>query len=197
MDRRKALKFTGSMAAAAVAGPSLLTLLQSCKNESRVDWQPQFLTMDEAAFVSKIVDMILPRTETPGALDVKVDIFIDKVYTYLYDTNGQNNVQKEIKKFNDDCRNNYGDAFVSLSESDQIKALQKAEENSGQFGSSVWGTAIGNQEPVGFYRSLKSTALWGYFTSEQIGKNVLNYDPIPGAYHGCLNLDEVGNKWSL
>ena len=197
MDRRKALKFTGSMAAAAVAGPSLLSILQSCKNETRVDRQPQFLTTDEAAFISKIVDMILPRTETPGALDVKVDIFIDKVYAQLYDADGQNHVRKEIEKFNADCVSDFGDSFVNLSESDQIKVMEKAEESSGQFGSGVWGTTVGNPEPVGFYRSLKSTALWGYFTSEEIGKNVLSYDPIPGEYRGCMPLSEVGNTWSL
>ncbi|WP_375324130.1 gluconate 2-dehydrogenase subunit 3 family protein [Flagellimonas sp. GZD32] len=197
MDRRKALKFTGSMATAAVVGPSLLSLLQSCKNETRIDWEPQFLTLDEAAFVSKVVDMILPRTETPGALDVKVDMFLDKVYAQLYNEEGQNHVRNEIAKFNADCQKDYGDDFVNLSESDQINALQKAEETSGQFGSSVWGTTVGNPEPVGFYRSFKSAVLWGYFTSEEIGENVLNYDPIPGAYRGCLQLDEVGNKWSL
>lgn len=197
MDRRKALKFTGSMATAAVVGPSLLSLLQSCKNETRIDWTPQFLTLDEATFVSKVVDMILPRTETPGALDVKVDMFIDKVYANLYNEEGQNHVRNEIAKFNADCQTDFGDDFVNLSETDQVKALQKEEETSGQFGSGVWGTTVGNPEPVGFYRSLKSTALWGYFTSEEIGENVLNYDPVPGAYHGCLSLDEVGNKWSL
>ena len=75
--------------------------------------------------------------------------------------------------------------------------FEKAEENSGQFGSGVWGTTVGNPEPVTFYRSLKSTALWGYFTSQEIGENVLNYDPIPGGYNGCIPLSEVGNKWSL
>ncbi len=185
------------MAAAAVAGPSLLSLLQSCKNETRVDWQPLFLTMDEASFVSKVVDMILPRTETPGALDVKVDMFIDKVYAKLYDADGQEYVKNEIAQFNADCISEFGDSFVNLSESDQIKVLEKAEESSGQFGSGVWGTTVGNPEPVGFYRSLKSTALWGYFSSEEIGKSVLSYDPIPGAYHGCIPLSDVGNKWSL
>jgi len=197
MDRRKALKFTGSMAALAVSGPSLLSLLQSCKSETRINWQPIFLTMDEAAFVSKIVDMILPRTETPGALDVKTDIFIDKVYANLYDADAQEHVRNEIEKFNQDCISDFGDSFVNLSESDQIKVLQKAEENSGQFGSGVWGTTVGKPEPVGFYRSLKSTALWGYFTSQEIGENVLSYDPIPGRYNGCIPLSEVRNKWSL
>lgn len=197
MDRRTALKFTGRMTAAAVIGPSILSLLQSCKQEARVSWQPLFLTMDEAACLSKMVDMILPRTDTPGALDVKVDIFMDKVFAQLYTPEGQDQVRKELAQFNADCKKDFGDDFVNLSESDSIKVLENAEERSGKFNSSVWGTAIGHQEPVGFYRSMKSMALWAYFTAEEIGEKVLNYDPIPGAYHGCLPLSEVGNKWSL
>ncbi len=40
-------------------------------------------------------------------------------------------------------------------------------------------------------------AIWAYFTSEEIGENVLSYDPIPGKYEPCKPLSEVGNKWSL
>lgn len=197
MNRRRALKFTGGMAAAAVAGPSFLSLLQSCKEEKRVDWQPQFLSTDEAIFLSTLVDMILPRTDTPGALDVKADMFMDKVFDVIYDEEGKKNIRNEILQFNTDCEADFGSDFVSLSESDRVSVLRKAEENSGQFGSGVWGTPVGPQEPVGFYRSLKSMTLWAYFSSEEIGKNVLNYDPIPGGYNGCVPVSEVGRKWSL
>tara|TARA_R110002020_G_scaffold174704_4_gene366229 strand:+ start:19663 stop:20256 length:594 start_codon:yes stop_codon:yes gene_type:complete len=197
MDRRTALKFTGNMTAAAVVGPSLLSLLQSCKEEARVNWQPMFLTMGEAACISKIVDMVLPRTDTPGALDVKVDIFMDRAFAKLYNAEGQDRIRNEIGTFNADCKRDFGDHFLDLSDADRIKVLEKAEQVPGQFGSSVWGTGVGPQEPVGFYRSLKSMALWAYFTSEEIGETVLSYDPIPGAYNGCVPLSEVGNKWSL
>jgi len=84
-----------------------------------------------------------------------------------------------------------------LNASDREKVLQAAEKNSGKFSPGVWGTAVGKQEPIGFYRSIKSMAIWAYFSSEEIGKNVLAYDPIPGTYEPCIPVSEVGNRWSL
>ena len=57
---------------------------------------------------------------------------------------------------------------------------------------------MGEQPPVGFYRSLKSMVLWGYLSSEQIGTEVLVYDPVPGEYDGDYPLSETGGRsWSL
>jgi hypothetical protein len=197
MDRRKALQKTGLLAGVAIVMPSMLSLLQSCKTESRLDWEPLFLTEDEAKTISALVDMILPRTDTPGALDVKVDLFIDKVFAKTYDESGQQNVRSEIASFNADCTTNFGDVFVNLNEADKVKVLRAAEATSGKFNGGVWGTTIGKQEPIGFYRSLKSMAIWAYFTSEEIGENVLNYDPIPMGFEGCVPVSDIGNRWSL
>lgn len=197
MDRRKALKKTGFIAGAAIAMPSLLSLLQSCQTTPRLDWQPEFFSADEARFVSSLVDMILPRTETPGALDVKVDMFLDKVFASTYDADAQQNMREEIAAFNADCKQQFGDSFVKLKDEDRMAVLKSAEKRSGKFNGSVWGTAVGKQETVGFYRSIKSMAIWAYFTSEEIGENVLSYDPIPQEYNGCKLQSEIGNRWSL
>lgn len=185
------------MAGAAVMLPSLVTLLQSCKSEPRLDWKPSFFKVDEAQFISKLIDIILPRTDTPGGLDVKADIFLDKIFAQTYDEAGQQKVRTDIATFNEDCHKNFGDTFIALSKEKQMEVLKAAEANSGKFNGGVWGTAVGKQEPVGFYRSIKSMAMWAYLSSEEIGKNVLNYDPIPMGYQGCIPLSEVGNSWSL
>jgi len=197
MDRRKALKKTGLLAGAAIAIPSMLSLLQSCKDESRLDWQPLFFTEDEAKTLSTLVDMILPRTDTPGALDVKADLFIDKVISKTYDEEGQKHMRSEIAAFNEDCKKNFGNVFIDLDESQRIEVLKAAEKSSGKFNPGVWGKTIGEQEPIGFYRSIKSMAIWAYFTSEEIGENVLSYDPVPGNFEACIPVSEVGNRWSL
>ncbi|MFD2098184.1 gluconate 2-dehydrogenase subunit 3 family protein [Flagellimonas iocasae] len=197
MDRRKALQKTGLFAGATLMMPTMLSILQSCKEEKRLDWQPEFFTEDEAKTVSLLVDMILPRTDTPGGLDVKSDIFMDKVIAQTYDAEGQENMRSEITAFNANCKEKYGAAFIDLKESDRIAVLKEAEANSGKFNPGVWGTAVGESEPIGFYRGLKSMAIWAYFTSEEMGKNVLSYDPIPGSYEPCKPVSEVGNKWSL
>ena len=197
MDRRKALRNTGLVASGAIVIPSLLSLLQSCQAESGLDWQPMSLSDDDAAFVSKIVDLILPRTTTPGALDVKVDMFIDRVIAKTYDADQQKEFKSKIAQFNTDCKSDFGESFINLSATDQIAVLKKAENNSGNFNGAVWGSAVGTQEPTGFYKSLKSMAIWAYFTSEEIGEKVLSYDPIPQEYDGCKPLTDIGNRWSL
>lgn len=197
MNRRDALRKTALLAGTAASAPTLLSLLQSCAKQDRLTWTPQFLNEDQARFISAFVDTILPKTETPGALDVKTDIFIDLVYAKAYDEQGQENVVLEIEKFNADCKSTYGDVFADLSMDDKTECLKEHEAKSPKFNGRVWGTAVGKQEPVGFYRSLKSMALSAYFSSEEIGKNILSYDPIPGEYLGCIPLSEVGNSWSL
>ena len=197
MNRREALKKTVFLGGTALASTSMLTMLQSCQQQSRLDWHPIFLSVDHAQLVSSLVDTILPATDTPGGLDVNLDMFIDLIYAKSLDEDAQNKQVQELDAFDQKCKDQFGSAFHQL-DADQKKTILMAEEsNSPKFNGGVWGTAVGEQEPVGFYRSLKSLMLWGYFTSEAIGKDVLNYDPIPGEYKGCVPLSEVGKVWSL
>lgn len=48
-----------------------------------------------------------------------------------------------------------------------------------------------------FYRQVRELTLVGYFTSKEVGMNVLKYDPIPGMYKSCIPLSETGNvSWA-
>ncbi|MCL6261390.1 gluconate 2-dehydrogenase subunit 3 family protein [Aquiflexum sp. TKW24L] len=197
MNRRDALRKTALFAGSAIAAPTILSMLQSCAKQDRLTWQPVFLNEDQTRFISSFVDTILPKTETPGALDVKTDIFMDLVFAKTYNKEALNKLVADIEKFNADCKSTYGDVFADLSQEDKTACLKAAEASSPKFNPRVWGTAVGDQEPVGFYRSLKAMAISAYFSSEEIGKNVLSYDPIPGEYLSCIPLSDVGNTWSL
>lgn len=197
MNRREALKNTAFLGGTAMLSSSLLALLQSCEQQPRLSWEPVFLSVDHAQLVSALVDTILPKTETPGGLDVKVDMFVDLVIAKIYNEEAQNSMVAEMNKFNEKCVSAFGKPFAGLDDEKKKAVLTEEEANSPKFASQVWGTAVGEQKPVGFYRSFKSLALWGYFSSKEIGKDVLNYDPIPGDYLGCIPLSDVGNTWSL
>ena len=197
MNRREAIRKTTLAAGATAFVPMLTSILQSCQSQPRLSWKPAFLTEDEARVVSILVDTWLPQTDTPGALDMKVDMFVDQVFNRLYDKEAQAYVKTELQKMNDACKERFGKQFISLKESDRTAFMKGEEQNSGKFNPSVWGTTVGDQPPIGFYRNLKSMAMWGYFTSEEIGTNILNYDPVPGTYEGCISLSDIGNSWSL
>ena len=54
-------------------------------------------------------------------------------------------------------------------------------------------TAQQDRDPSSF-ALIRSATILGYFTSEQVGRNVLHYDPVPGAYNGCVPIDQVGRR---
>jgi len=198
MNRRDALKNTALLVGGVLAGPSLLSILQSCTRVDRLNWQPQFLTNDQARFISAFVDTLLPATDTPGALDVKADIFIDRFFANVYDRDARQQAGSDIDELNVGSVVKYGEPFVDLNSDNRKKYLTDREKESGTFRKSVWGTPVGEQNvPPGFYKSLKSLTLWAYFSSEKVGEEILVYDPVPGVYRGCIPLSDVGKSWSL
>ena len=196
MKRRTVLKNTALIAGATVLFPSLATLLQSCQQEQRLHWQPTFLSTEHAELLSTLVDTILPKTETPGGLDVKVDLFMDLVFSQLYNEEAQKKIVANMIAFDEKCQAKFDNRFSELTVPQRQEILQNEEVTNAKYNGGVWGTAVGKQAPVGFYRSMKSLALWGYFSSEAISRDILNYDPVPGDYQGCVPLADIGNQWS-
>ncbi len=197
MNRRKAIQKTATIAGASALTPTLLSLLQSCQQQPQMNWAPEILNINQARLVTSLVDTLLPKTETPGAIELSVDQFIDLVIANIYDEAGQEKILSEIDAFNARCKEEMGEFFADLSNQERDQVLRKEEKHNPKFNGRIWGGVVGDQKPVGVYRTLKSLALWGYFSSEAIGENVLSYDPIPGAYLGCIPLEDVGNTWSL
>ena len=42
----------------------------------------------------------------------------------------------------------------------------------------------------------RELVILGYFTSEEVGTNVLHYNPVPGRYNGCVPIEAVGQDTS-
>jgi hypothetical protein len=196
MNRRDALKNTALLGGSAALSTSLLGLLQSCQTQDRLSWTPQLLSNAQAKLVAALVDTILPTTDTPGGLDMKVDMFIDLFYAKALDEAGQKGTQAALDQFNADCKAQHGKLFQDLSAEQKQEHLRAEEAKSPKLPRGVWGYAVEETKPT-FYRQFKSLAVMAYCTSTEIGKNQLKYDPVPGPYQGCIPFEEVDGVWSL
>ena len=197
MNRRDLLKGIGLTLGYAIATPSIISLLHSCKSETKI-WVPQFLSIDEGTVLKNLVDLILPTTEdSPGALDVNVPEFIDLYINKAYDTKAQTKFKEGITSIMTALNiSEKGPSELKTEQYDTIlakylkttKIEQKAFKKDTEDGI-IFNTLI----------NIRGTAIWAYKTSEQIGKNVLAYDPIPGWQKGCMSLEEAtgGKAWSL
>ena len=207
MNRREIIKGLALSFGYVVAAPSVLSVLESCSKKNDT-WQGLFLSAKEKHFVTHIVDIILPATETPGGLDVNLPQFIDMMAHDMFSPDEKNMFKEgaEIfalrfnQRFNKDIsesdRNEVEKLFASyfdLQDEDQRKVLYTQSKNIDEVSSEE----IEAYKMYKFLINIRSLSLFGYFTSEKVGKEVLNFDPIPGKYVPCMPVSEIGNAWTI
>jgi hypothetical protein len=138
--------------------------------------QPVYRTFDAAQqqLVEMLADRILPATDTPGALDVQVPAFIDRLVTEWYEPADAHAFVAGLAAIDDRARAAGGAMFVSLSDAaktDLMRALD-AQDAAGS--------------PAGLaFRQFKSLTVFGYFTSERVAKDVLRTQIMFPQYDGC------------
>lgn len=83
MDRREALKAVSLILGYSLTGTSALVLLNGCKAESNTDWAPNFFSEAEIKLIAEIAEIILPKTDTPGAKDAMCERYVDEAVFYF------------------------------------------------------------------------------------------------------------------
>ncbi|MEM7186180.1 MAG: gluconate 2-dehydrogenase subunit 3 family protein [Bacteroidota bacterium] len=207
MKRREVLKSLGLGAGALVATPTILSLLQSCTNEP--EFNPLFLSKGEGHALRRIVDLIIPSDDqVPGAVDVGVHSFIDSYFNSVLEPEGQAFVRTGFTVLANKFRSTFEKELEAgkPKEFDQLliqylkttKEEQKAyQEKMGEFMAAMAEdpNAVPDEDAGMFslLSAVRDMTIWGWKSSEEIGKNVLWYDPVPGVQRGCIPLSEAGN----
>jgi len=215
MDRRIALKNMGLALGYTIATPTLFSLVQGCNEVNTVDWNPDFFTKEEGNVLFKLVDIILPKTDTPSASEVNVHVFIDRFTNEVMEDGQQALVKISFEKFietalQDSGKKNVVDltsedlepvlaAELQLSEEDEIKNSELTIKNTSALAKGENDALADEAISYSFSKNLRDMTIWGYKTSEYVGEEVLAYLPVPGEYIGCGDLNELtgGKDWSL
>ena len=187
MNRREALRRTAMIMGGAISAPAMMGVLKGCKSEPTINWQPEFFTREQGALISEVAEIIIPATDTPGAKDVGVPGFIDKILKDVYSQNEQENFLAAMKAFNERAKEEQGDSFIDLEPENQVAFVNKVHEEA------VNAYKTDPSQPKPFILMAKELTMLGFFTSEAGATQVLQYSPVPGAYKGRLPIEEAGN----
>ncbi len=198
MNRRDALKGLGLSLGYAVATPTIISLLQSCKTDNS-SWTPLYLSNEEAVIIKNLIDLILPKTDSsPGALEVNVLEFIDLYIFKVYDEEGKKGYKEGIKSIMNALKVSDKNTAYDLKKSNYdfllSKYLRASKEQQKEFKNNDNDIKLLNM-----LTQLRNTTVWSYRTSQNIGENVLAYNPVPGTQLGCITVEEAtgGKRWSL
>lgn len=214
MDRRKALKNMGLTIGYTVATPTLISILQSCQ-EKGPEWTPDFFSADQGNAITHLVDIILPKTDTPSASELQIHMFIDQFLAEVSEPEEQDFVKMSMGKFFDKALADSGKSSVGdLGPEDLEPVLAAALKQTKEDETKMFESITSYQESIAkgetaelddatsrfaFANNLRGITIWGFKTSEHIGEQVLAYLPVPGEYIGCGDLNELtgGKAWSL
>jgi hypothetical protein len=191
MDRREALQRTAMMLGYAISAPALMGILNGCKATPELAFKPLFLSEDMASLVAEVAEIIIPKTDTPGAKDAGVPAFIDLMLKDCYAKEDQDRFLKGATDFDADAKATYGDSFVEC-DADKQKELVFKYHNDAV-------AAMKSDSPPKdrpFILMAKELTMLGFFTSEPGATQVLQYQAVPGSYKGCVPLSEVGRTWA-
>ncbi len=199
MDRREAIQRAGLILGYAITGPTLAGVLSGCKATPQAGFVPVFFSNEQGVLIETLAEIIIPKTETPGAKEAGVPQFIDTLIANVYTKEQQNKFMADLIAFDDDVKSTLGKSFVACSAEEQVQHFEKHHtkafsDATGGGPTGWWNAGSGGDKP--FVLKVKELTLVGYFTSEPGATQVLQYNPVPGPFKGCVPYTEVGKAWA-
>lgn len=192
MNRRQVLQRVAYLMGGAISAPAVLGLLNGCSPKQEAStWQPVFFSKEQGAIVAEVTEIIIPRTNTPGAKDVGVPGFIDTILKDVYEQGDRDRYLAGLKEFDDAARKAHGKSFVELSKAQQTEQVQK-------FNDDAIATELAyDPRPKDLKRPFilmtRELTLLGFFCSKAGATEVLQYAAVPGGFQACVPVAQAGN----
>ncbi len=186
MERKEAIKRTAAIMGGIIFAPNIFGVLNGC-TPSKERWMPVLFSRKQADLTTSLAEVILPGSDTPGAIDAGVPGFIEKMVLEVYNQEQRDMFISGLDHFDDECRNNTGKYFSDLHSDAQL--TYATEQNR---------LAIENEMHDGlqFFLIFKELTMVGFFTSEIGATQVLRHEHVPGYFDGCVPFEEIGRTWA-
>jgi gluconate 2-dehydrogenase gamma chain len=195
IDRRDLIQRAGMLLGGAVSASAIAGLMSGCAvmPEPSGATKQTFLTAEELKTAAAIAEQIIPRTDTPGAIDVGVPGYIDRMLAGYYQDKERAVVRAGLAKADADAKAKSGKGFSELSPDDQValikvldrQAFDQARRNAGQ------PDAVPH-----FFRILKELTITGFCTSQVGAAKFLKYTANPGPFKGDVPYSDIGKAWA-
>jgi len=200
MNRRELIQRVAMLMGGAISAPAVLGVLNGCSPKpSGASWTPQFLSKEEGAVVDDVAELIIPRTDTPGARDVGVPAFIDVILKDAYPAEDQARFVSGLKDFEAEAQRAHGKPLLELSQAQRLAFLQKVHDEA----AAAEKKQADNEVPPSerkrpFVLMMKELTLLGFFVSKPGATQVLQYVAVPGGFRACIPIAQAGNgkQWA-
>lgn len=202
MNRREFLECAALLVAgvsASQAGFSLsseqLTYLASAPDYT--SRKVNYLNQSQRKIIAAITEVIIPRTDTPGAIDAGVPQFIELMAADWFNSEEKAIFQMGLNDMESRIPREFGKPFDQLDSRQQLailEAMEAAASDSSWFRRDNYRQAFVSDAP--FICQMKELTVWGFFSSKVGGGQVLRYNPMPMRFDGDVPLSPEDSSWA-
>lgn len=181
-SRRDAIKQLALFCGLALSAGSLSALAALAPTDMNRS-KKKLLDKNQLMLLRELGEIIIPTTDTPGAIAAGVHDFINHFAVYCASKEEQQTLLATLARI--DSVN--GKPFLLINKEQQIETLNNMEQAKNGF----------TQQDRNGFKQLKALVMFGYYTSEIGASQELAYLAIPGGYKGNFKFKEIGRAWSL
>ncbi|MBL8300974.1 MAG: gluconate 2-dehydrogenase subunit 3 family protein [Rhodanobacteraceae bacterium] len=190
LSRRDWIASVASALGLSVTAATLPMLLSACNTPPSAPSpaQPDRPQPDpRTALVEQLAEMIIPQTDTPGAIETGTPAFVLHFMRICATTQEREKFDRGLAKLEAVAKTQQAGPFTTLTSEARTALLHKLDRGQTPF----------DAADKAFFSLLKSAVLLGYYTSEAGATQELAFLPVPGAYRGNFPFAQVGKAWSL
>jgi hypothetical protein len=180
MNRRQLIK----QMAAALTALSTSTAFADAVANFDSEHQTVNLQASQLALLARMVDVIIPATDTPGASTAGVHTFIAYMLQNYYDQEANQLFRQGLRALDESSQQHFKASLRSIDGGQMLQlftVLERQRKISAERDFVVW---------------LKELTVMGYYTSEIGATEELRFLAIPGSYSACIDFAEVGRTWA-
>lgn len=187
-SRREAIKQLALLIGVSLSASSLNALAASFTKPTDFNRRSKtLLNPQQLALVRELGELIIPTTDTPGAIAAGVHDFINYQLVYCFSKEDQQRHLKNLDRIASIAQQEFGKDFIAATKEQQIDFLTRMEKPAAPF----------TQDDRNYFKQLKSLVVFGYYTSEIGATQELKYLAIPGGYKGNVKFTDIGRAWAL
>ncbi len=184
LKRREVLRRAAWLLGGAGSAPAALAILQGCSAKEAARGAAAFvrkvLSADHFALVSEIAEIMIPKTDTRGAKDAGVPAFIDEVLGAVYDEETRQRFASGAAEFLVEAQKVGGKPFLEQEPQARAGFVKQSLERA---------LEVDGSRP--FILMTRELTLLGFYTSEPGIMENMEYEAVPGAFHGCVPVSQM------
>jgi hypothetical protein len=190
MDRRTLLKRIALAAGAAVWSGETLAVQLAKAASSRPDdgGKPEPFPAAHKETLAALCELIIPKTDTPGAIEAGVPAFVADMYAHWMSPGERKLVTDGLTQLDSAAKAAHGRGFAACNAAEQAALLAPARKEAGSYQQHSHGLDGRLADPAApFFFKMRDLVTLGYFTSEAGVNGELAYVPVPGRWDGDVD----------